>query len=101
MLCMPEFDTYKAIERYAKDNSSPEAILGFQMLRKRTETTIMWRTVLTGLDISAALKMYLGISDRAAGSKKLEDMTEEERRKAYAAACMSTGIQLDPETFKK
>lgn len=97
---MPEFDTYKAIERYAKNNDNPEAFLGYQFLKRRTQATIMWRTLMTGIDSSAAIKLYLGIKESVGASRDLADMSEEERKAMYDAACREAGIQLDPSTFK-
>lgn len=95
---MPEFDTYKVIERYAKNNDSPEAYLGYQFLKHRTQAAIMWRTSITEFDIGSALSAYLGLKDKL-GGRGMADMSEEERKQMYDEMCREAGIQLDPKTF--
>ena len=71
---MPEHDTYKAIERFAKNNSDPTAVLGYVFLKRRTELSVQAAAESAGM----ALYEYLGCKRRA--PKSLGDMTEDQRR---------------------
>ena len=104
MLCMPEFDTYNAIQRYAKRNNDPAAVLAYVFLKTRTERQLMWRAVSLGLpDLKAALDLTMGITNKPSSNNpaSMADMSEEQRRKLYDAACKQAGIQLDPSALTK
>ena len=99
---MPEFDTYNAIQRYAKDNDSAEAALAYVFLKKRTERQLLWRAASLGFaDLNAALDLVMGITsnDSSGSPTSLADMTEDQRRKLYDAACKQAGIKLDPSAL--
>ena len=101
---MPEFDTYNAIQRYAQRNNDAEAALAYVLLKTRTERQLMWRAVSMGLtDLQAALDLAMGITKKAASNSPttMADMTEEQRRRLYDAACKQAGIQLDPSALTK
>lgn len=101
---MPEFDTYNAIQRYAKSNNDPAAALAYVLLRTRTERQLLWRAVSLGLpDLNAALELVMGITSKegTANPTSMADMTEEQRRKLYDAACKQAGIKIDPSALTK
>lgn len=98
---MPEHDTYKAIERYARDNSNPAAVLGYLMLKRRTELSLLWKAKNSDYETSTALRMYLGMPEVKSVVKDMRDMPEQDRLDMFMAACSSVGIELDPSTFKK
>ena len=91
---MPELDTYKAIERFARNNSDPSAVLGYACLKRRTELHVRAAASVAGVTLSE----YLGCKRRATGS--LNEMTEDQRLNMYMEMCRSVGVQLDPGTFK-
>ena len=103
ILCMPEFDTYHVIERFAKDHNDPGALQAYIFLKRRTELAIRWRAV--NLDIEAPLnklvELYTGTKEKAPKPTKLEDMSEQDRLAAYEQACKAAGIELDPTLFTK
>jgi len=103
ILCMPEFDTYHALERFARDNSNNETRQAYLFLRRRTELSIQWRAL--GMAEYAPIKelaeLYMGFKDKVKKIDKLEDMEEEDRQKLFAEACAQTGVQIDPELFTK
>ena len=92
---MPEHDTYKAIERFAKNNSDPAAVLGYVFLKRRTELSVQAAADSAGM----TLYEYLGCKQRR--PRSLGDMTEDQRRDMYQEMCRSVGVQLDPDTFSK
>ena len=97
---MPELDTYNTIQRYAEANNDPAAVQAYVLLKTRAERMALWRAVSLGLpDLKAALDLTLGLSGKKNPSK-LADMSEEERRKLYDAACKAAGIEIDPAAFK-
>ena len=101
---MPEFDTYNAIKRYAQHNNDAEATLSYVFLRSRTERQLMWRAVSLGLpDLQAALELVMGMTRRVSPDNPaaMADMTEEQRRKLYDAACKQAGIKIDPSALTK
>lgn len=99
---MPEFDTYHAIERFAKNNSDSEAIQAYLFLRKRTELAIRWRALQEAdhLGLQKAMDLYMGSKSQTTHAAKLEDMSEKQRQAMFAQACAATGVQLDPSLFK-
>jgi hypothetical protein len=71
------------------------------MLKTRTERAALWRAVSLGIpDLKAAMDLTLGISSQKSPNK-LADMSEDERRKLYDAACKAAGIEIDPAAFTK
>ena len=99
---MPEFDTYKAIERFAKDNNDASALLAYKCLKHRTEAMIRWRVASAmPLDGAAALNSYMGITNQATAPKDLSGMSEEARRALYVNACAQLGVKIDPASFTK
>lgn len=101
---MPEFDTYNAIQRYAQSNNDPGAVLAYVFLKNRTERQLMWRAVSMGLpDLQSALELTMGITKKGVANNpaSMADMTEEQRRKLYDAACKQAGIKIDPSALTK
>lgn len=98
---MPEFDTYHALERFAKNPSDAAAIQAYLFLRKRTEHMIRWRALqeLDRFGIHKAIELYTGTKEHKA-PKTLADMTEEQRQDLFTKACAAAGVQIDPSLFK-
>ena len=101
ILCMPEFDTYHALERFARNPSDGAAIQAYLFLRKRTERMIRWRALqeLDRFGIQKAIDIYTGTRSHKA-PKTLADMTEEQRQELFTKACAAAGVQIDPSLFK-
>ena len=99
---MPEFDTYHAIERFAQDNTSVEALQAYLFLRKRTERAIRWRALreADSFGLKKAIEIYTGTKEHNVTPTKLEDMTEKQRQDLFVQACAETGVQIDPSLFK-
>ena len=102
IICMPEFDTYHALERFARNNSDQAAIQAYRFLKKRTELAIRWQALreLDHMDLQKAVEIYTGVNTASANIDKLEDMTEEQRMSLFEHACKETGIQIDPSLFR-
>lgn len=101
---MPEFDTYRAIERYAKHNNDRAAIQSYLMLKRRTRLSVFWRSICAfGIDKEQpASTVQMGAFTEEKKVEKTTDlgaMTEEERRAMFMKAVDEAGIQLDPETL--
>ena len=102
---MPEFDTYHAIERYARNPNDLEAALAYKFLKRRTRLAIMWRAVCnfgaSNMETASVLQTgaFASANKHAAKAMDLGSMTEEERKAMFMDAIEETGIQLDPETL--
>ena len=101
---MPEFDTYHAIERYARNTDDPAAILSYRMLKRRTEIAVMWRAVCNfgahNLLNTASIQMGAFAADKKQPKPMdMGSMTEKERKDMFMKAVEEVGIQLDPETL--
>lgn len=101
---MPEFDTYKAIERYAKHNNDRAAVQSYLMLKRRTRLSVFWRSICAfGVDKEQpASTVQMGAFTEDKKVEKTTDlaaMTEEERRNMFMQVMDQVGIQLDPKTL--
>ena len=102
---MPEFDTYHAIERYARNTNDLEAALAYKFLKRRTKLAIMWRAVCnfgsSKLDAASILQTGAFASSVKPVTKAMDlgSMTEDERKAMFMDAIEEVGIQLDPETL--
>lgn len=101
---MPEFDTYKALERYAKHNDERAAVQSYLFLKRRTRLSVLWRSICAfGLEkeqLASALQMGAFAEEKKVQhATNLADMTEEERRQLYMNALNEIGYELDPETL--
>lgn len=101
---MPEFDTYKAIERYAKHNNDRAAVQSYLMLKRRTRLSVFWRSICAfGVDKEqSATTVQMGAFSEEKKVEKQTDlasMTEKERLAMFMNAMDEVGMQLDPETL--
>ena len=101
---MPEFDTYKAIERYAKHNNDRAAVQSYLMLKRRTRLSVFWRSICAfGVDKEQpASTVQMGAFAEEKKVEKATDMasmTEKERLAVFMDAMDEVGMQLDPETL--
>ena len=107
---MPEFDTYKGIERYARHPEDPAAILSFYWLMQRTKRQLTWRAVSHfGVDdMSTGYMMQLGCTETQGQAQTnvfdpdaITQLSKEDREAAYIAACKSVGLAVDPATLSR
>ena len=101
---MPEFDTYRAIERYAKHNNDRAAVQSYLMLKRRTRLSVFWRSICAfGVDKEQpASTVQMGAFSEEKKVEKATDlasMTEKERLDMFMNAMDEVGMQLDPETL--
>jgi len=98
---MPEFDTYHILERYAKANNDKAAFQAYIMLKRRTQLSVMWRSLCAfGAEhLDEVSRAQLGAFAEESKRKTATDlgsMKEEERRDFFMKAMEMTGVQLDP-----
>jgi hypothetical protein len=95
---MPEFDTYNAIERFARDNTDSAAYQAYRFLKHKASLMVQWRALQYAgyLEYQQAKELYTGTHERVEIPKTLEDMTEEQRKEMFMQACEATGTKLDP-----
>jgi hypothetical protein len=107
ILSIPEFDTYRGLERFATDPNKPENLLAFNCLCKQAETRAVWQAVSNfGADkLEDAIKLITGSTgeetkkDKAINSlDNFMDMSESEQLKIFNDLCESLGCKVDPET---
>ena len=107
---MPELDTYKGIERYARHPDDPAARLGFEWLRYATENRIRWKAftamdtdhIQLGCNIAVGAFAELGKTSSSSNELTLEtlyNMPAAERDATYIALCKRAGIDVDPEAL--
>ena len=107
---MPEFDTYKGIERYAKHPDDIEAVQSFHWLMRRTKRQLIWRAIsvlgLEGLELG--YRLQLGCTDEGAPEQSntfdpdvLPKLSQEDRDTAYLELCKSVGITVDPAALSR
>ena len=105
---MPEFDTYKGIEDYAKHPYKEEARQRFRWLQHAVESKIHWDAIATHgaekLELSRDLRVgaLSELEDRDAGSdivQELASMPNAERNAAVLRLFESAGIHVDPSAL--
>ena len=108
---MPEFDTYKGIERFARAPDDPAAALSYFWLMERTKRQLMWRA-LSGFGsegLAAGYSMQLGCAGASDGStskrgldlEALAELAKPDRDAVYIDLCKRAGITIDPVTLTK
>lgn len=107
ILSIPEFDTYKSLERFARDPREPENILAFNCLRKQAETRAVWQAASNfGIDkLEDAIKLITGsIGERTKTQKVASDLegfmdkTPQEQIALFNKLCDMSGVKVDPTT---
>lgn len=103
-----EFDTYKAIEKYAKHPRSADAVIGFEYLLRCTRRRVLWEALKAGGPdaLDTMQHIYLGTSPTSgehSGKQLTMDafasMSNEQRDTLFSAMCKSVGLDIDPETL--
>lgn len=106
-MSIPEFDTYKGLERFAKDPREPENLMAFNCLCKQAETRAVWQAASNfGIDkLEDSIKLITGsLGERAKSAKgaldltSFMDKTEEEQLAMYNKICEMAGVKVDPTT---
>lgn len=107
MLCLPEFDTYHVLPKYAEEPEDARNRLALKLLKHRTLTGLQWR-VLNARDATAdnvddLLKFQMGRwrAKGGAASFDVNNMTGEELLDFYLKAVASVGQPVDPSRFTK
>jgi hypothetical protein len=105
---MPQFDTYRVLERYAKHPGNRDAILGFLMLYMETENRVRWNSfaAFPQANLQQAMELFLGVHDRQAKHGSVTDQlmaskTKEEEINAFIKFCAKMGVTVDPELLKR
>lgn len=105
---MPQFDTYRVLERYAKHPGNRDAVLGFLLLYKETEARARWNafSAFPRADLNQAMQLYLDVRDRKALRGSVTDQlmaskTKEEEIEAFIKFCASMGVNVDPALLKR
>ena len=100
---MPALDTYKTIERFARDPDDGAALQAYKFLRHRTALEIKWQAFqyVPTIEHSAAVNLYTGTKEYAPVVKDLSEMSEPQRQDLFEQACKATGVQLDPSILRK
>lgn len=107
MLCLPEFDTYHVLPKYAEEPEDARNRLALKLLKHRTLAWLQWR-VLNARDATAdnaddLLKFQMGRwrAKGGAASFDVNNMTGEELLDFYLKAVASVGQPVDPSRFTK
>lgn len=107
MLCLPEFDTYHVLPKYAEEPEDARNRLALKLLKHRTLAGLQWR-VLNARDATAdnaddLLKFQMGRwrAKGGAASFDVNNMTGEELLDFYLKAVASVGQPVDPSRFTK
>lgn len=107
MLCLPEFDTYHVLPKYAEEPEDARNRLALKLLKHRTLVGLQWR-VLNARDATAdnaddLLKFQMGRwrVKGGAASFDVNNMTGEELLDFYLKAVASVGQPVDPSRFTK
>lgn len=107
MLCLPEFDTYHVLPKYAEEPEDARNRLALKLLKHRTLAGLQWR-VLNARDATAdnaddLLKFQMGRwrARGDAGTFNVNNMTGEELLDFYLKAVASVGQYVDPSLFTK
>lgn len=109
MLCLPEFDTYHILEKYARDPDSSQNICALNALKKQARSRIHWRVLhskfLSEDSLEGLLQLAMGRTPNKAKTstqkKDLSQMSEEELMSFYNKAVSSVGLVVDPEALAK
>ena len=107
MLCLPEFDTYHVLPKYAEEPEDARNRLALKLLKHRTLAGLQWR-VLNARDATAdnaddLLKFQMGRWRAGGGAVafNVNNMTGEELLDFYLKAVASVGQYVDPSLFTK
>ena len=105
---MPQFDTYRVLERYAKHPGNRDAVLGFLMLYMETETRARWTafSAFPHADLQQATQLFLGAHEKYLKKGSITDQlvvskTKEEEVAAFIKFCAKMGVKVDPELLKR
>ena len=105
---MPQFDTYRVLERDAKHPGNRDAVLGFLLLYAETETRCRWSSfaAFPTADQQQALQLFLGAHDRKVKQGSITDQLmaskkKEEEINAFIKFCAKMGVNVDPALLKR
>lgn len=106
MLCLPEFDTYKILPRYAEEPEDARNRLALKLLKHRALAGLQWRVLNSRhatIDNADSLLMFqMGRwKSRKGGILDINSMTGEELMDFYLKAVASVGQHVDPSLFTK
>lgn len=100
---MPALDTYKTIERFARNPDDGAALQAYKFLRHRTALEVKWQALqyVPAMEHGTAVDLYTGTNERVTVAKDLSEMSEPQRQDLFEQACKATGVQLDPSILRK
>lgn len=111
MLCLPEFDTYNTLEKYARDPDNGLNNLALRILKRRTMLQLQWRIVCCHLASPRNVDILEDIQYGRSEPQKTEKqapkvfdpstMTDEQIMSVYKQAVASVGWSIDPEALAK
>lgn len=107
MLCLPEFDTYRILENYARDPDDYRNILALRVLKRRARLQLQWRVLHSRFASSDSIEtlfdLLLGHHEKhvAAPKTDMNQMSEAELMDMYNKALAEVGLSIDPEALAK
>jgi hypothetical protein len=107
MLCLPEFDTYNTLRRYAENPDGIRNIVALKLLKRVTLRRLQWRVLncrLANENTAGQLyDMVLGRNGtpRNAPKTNMLEMNEKELMDMYNKALDAVGLTVDPEALAK
>jgi len=106
MLCLPEFDTYRILPKYAGNPDDPRYNLALHLLKHRVTASLHWRVlncrVGTEDNLQELLRFIMGRYGEEGGQKTdFTKMNTTELMDFYKKAVESVGYQVDPALFIK
>ena len=107
MICLPEFDTYHVLPKYAREPEDARNRLALKLLKRRTLAALQWRVLNARLanadNADDLLKFEMGRwkSTNSVAGIDVNKMTGEELLDFYMKAVESVGQHVDPSLFTK
>ena len=111
MLCLPEFDTYNILPKYAREPDDARNIVALRVLKHRARIQLQWRVFTCRFssmkNMDALLHLQMGYNEGKTTGVVVEkqvdfsNMTEEEMMTVYNMALKKVGLTLDPEALLK
>lgn len=107
MVCLPEFDTYKTLPKYAENPEDPHNVLALHLLKHRTTVAVHWRVLNSRFsaedNVDELVKFAMGrYGESDAGPKTdMLKMNPTELLDFYCKAVEAVGYKVDPKAFTK
>lgn len=108
MLCLPEFDTYHILDKYARDPDDKRNRLALRVLKHRATLQLHWRSMNSRIgmpeNLDTLFDLQVGREIKLPNTPKPVDfnnMSEDQMMDVYWKALHKVGLELDPETLAK